>query len=166
MNLKKNSKRSTLLTTTTTVNRLQKKHSKVSKKGLKLLYEKTSFSSITTVNNLFKIFNIYSKNFKKVNKKQLESVRKELKRNLGKKDRIQVCLNPYLSVTKKPSQVRMGKGKGKIVDHTCVVRPGSLLFKIYYHYKSSFYSCTNRTNLILKLSKKLSVNIFMLPSIV
>lgn len=162
MNLKKNSKKLGLVNAN---GRLQKKHSKVSKKGLKLFYEKIFFSNITVTSiNFFKIFNIYSKNFKKINRKQLESVRKELKRNLGKRDRVQVCLDPYLSITKKPSQVRMGKGKGKIVDYTCVARPGSLLFKVYYHYRSSFYSYTNRTHLLLKLSKKLSIDIFMFPS--
>ncbi len=33
-------------------------------------------------------------------------------------------------ITSKPSEVRMGKGKGKISDYVCPVKQGNILFEI------------------------------------
>jgi|TARA_B110000046_G_C12900971_1_gene358570 large subunit ribosomal protein L16 len=41
-----------------------------------------------------------------------------------------VRLNPSISVTKKASSVRMGKGKGPIDRHIAFVRKGQILFEI------------------------------------
>jgi len=48
----------------------------------------------------------------KLLKKQIESTRKGIRRNIKKSDSLTICVFPFISVTKKPVAVRMGKGKG------------------------------------------------------
>ena len=36
----------------------------------------------------------------------------------------------FCQITSKPSEVRMGKGKGKISDYVCPVKQGNILFEI------------------------------------
>jgi len=41
-----------------------------------------------------------------------------------------VCTSPYLDLTKKPSEVRMGKGRGTKISHTIFpLYPGQILFE-------------------------------------
>lgn len=44
--------------------------------------------------------------------------------------RIVMRVNAFLPVTKKPSEVRMGKGKGKIKGYVAPVSKGKILFEI------------------------------------
>lgn len=64
--------------------------------------------------------------------KQLEaaqlSIVKSLKRGTNK---LELKVFPDLAVTKKPNEVRMGKGKGSVEFWTCRVYKGTILFEIY-----------------------------------
>jgi len=44
--------------------------------------------------------------------------------------KLRFCLNPFLSITEKPSEVRMGKGKGKVEYHVYPVAKGKILFEL------------------------------------
>jgi len=63
---------------------------------------------------------------------QLESMRKVIRKKVKRSGNLSFHFFPYLSLTKKPSEVRMGKGKGKIKDWVSPVLAGSVLVRLFY----------------------------------
>ena len=67
----------------------------------------------------------------RITSKQIESVRKVLSRHLKKFGaKIIINIYPDYPVTKKPTDVRMGKGKGSVEYWVARVRPGTIMFEI------------------------------------
>jgi large subunit ribosomal protein L16 len=62
--------------------------------------------------------------------KQLESVRRFLSRQMGRDGIIWFMVFPDISITKKPREVRMGKGKGNIVVWVAKVYKGKIILEI------------------------------------
>jgi large subunit ribosomal protein L16 len=61
---------------------------------------------------------------------QIEAARRVIKRAVGKTGKVWIRIFPDRPVTKKPAEVKMGKGKGD-VDHYCTpIRPGRVLFEV------------------------------------
>ncbi|TFH17955.1 MAG: 50S ribosomal protein L16 [Lentisphaerales bacterium] len=61
---------------------------------------------------------------------QIEACRVAINRHLKRKGRLWVRLFPDKPVTKKPLEVRMGKGKGDPEFWVAVVRPGLVMFEL------------------------------------
>jgi len=62
--------------------------------------------------------------------KHLEAARKVIRRKMKKQGFLRAYAYPYVSITKKPLAVRMGKGKGAVDDWVFPIRPGRLIFEI------------------------------------
>lgn len=65
-----------------------------------------------------------------VSARQLEAARQTINRHLQRQGRIWVRVFPDHGVTKKPTEIRIGKGKGKVDHWTCKIRAGKILFEI------------------------------------
>lgn len=65
-----------------------------------------------------------------VSSRQIESGRKVLTRYTQKGGRVWIRIFPDKPVSDKPPEVRMGGGKGDVVDYVAVVRPGRILFEM------------------------------------
>jgi large subunit ribosomal protein L16 len=61
---------------------------------------------------------------------QIEAVRVLLARQLRGTGKVWIRIFPHKSVTKKPAEVRMGKGKGDIAYWVAMVRRGQILFEL------------------------------------
>jgi len=64
---------------------------------------------------------------------EIEAVRRIIKKNVGKSRKIKLIsrIYPYIPLTGKPSEVRMGRGKGsRIRKWVYFVRPGKILFEL------------------------------------
>ena len=61
---------------------------------------------------------------------QIEAARVILTRQLHKGGKLWIRVFPDKSVTKKPAEVRMGKGKGELDYWVCVVKRGRVLFEL------------------------------------
>jgi large subunit ribosomal protein L16 len=61
---------------------------------------------------------------------QLESVQLAIKRVIKKEGSLYFRIFPHTPVTKKPSEVRMGKGKGNVDHHVAKVQRGSIILEI------------------------------------
>ncbi|HKL20575.1 MAG TPA: 50S ribosomal protein L16 [Tichowtungia sp.] len=61
---------------------------------------------------------------------QLEACRVAINRNLKRKGKLWIRIFPDKPYTKKPLEVRMGKGKGGVEGWVSVVRPGRMLFEL------------------------------------
>lgn len=61
---------------------------------------------------------------------QIEAARVAINRHLKRRGKVWIRLFPYKSITKKPLEVRMGKGKGNVEGWVAPVKPGRVLFEI------------------------------------
>ena len=62
--------------------------------------------------------------------KQIEAARVALTRHMKRQGRVWTRIFPNIPVSKKPIEVRMGKGKGAPEYFACRVKPGRILFEI------------------------------------
>jgi|TARA_B110000008_G_C16663435_1_gene441779 large subunit ribosomal protein L16 len=62
--------------------------------------------------------------------KQIEAARVALTRHMKRQGRVWTRIFPNIPVSKKPVEVRMGKGKGAPEYWACRVKPGRILFEI------------------------------------
>jgi large subunit ribosomal protein L16 len=65
-----------------------------------------------------------------VTARQIEAARRALVRYMRRRGKIWIRIFPDKSVTQKPAETRMGKGKGSVDHWVAVVRPGRILFEI------------------------------------
>ncbi len=61
---------------------------------------------------------------------QVEAARVILARQLHKGGRLWIRIFTDKAITKKPAEVRMGKGKGEIDHWVCVIKRGRVLFEL------------------------------------
>ena len=62
--------------------------------------------------------------------KQIEAARVALTRFMERKGRVWTRMFPNIPISKKPTEVRMGKGKGSPEYGACRVKPGRVLFEV------------------------------------
>lgn len=61
---------------------------------------------------------------------QIEACRVSINRYFQRKGKVWIRVFPDKPVTKKPAEVRMGKGKGAVDKWVAVIRPGRILFEV------------------------------------
>ena len=61
---------------------------------------------------------------------QIEAARVALTRNMKRKGKLWIRIFPDKSVTARPPETRMGKGKGQPEHWVATVRPGNILFEL------------------------------------
>ena len=66
----------------------------------------------------------------RITSRQIESARKAITRHLKRTGRMWIRIFPDVPVSKKPAEVRMGKGKGSNEFWVCRVKPGRILFEV------------------------------------
>lgn len=65
-----------------------------------------------------------------ISNREIESARVAINRSLGKKGKIWIRIFPDIPVTKKPLEVRMGKGKGNLEGWFCKILFSRILFEV------------------------------------
>jgi len=61
---------------------------------------------------------------------QIESARRAINRHLKRAGKLWIRIFPDYPVSKKPADVRMGKGKGSVEYYVSRVKPGKILFEL------------------------------------
>ncbi|WGH26649.1 MAG: 50S ribosomal protein L16 [Candidatus Shikimatogenerans bostrichidophilus] len=67
---------------------------------------------------------------KYITENQIEAARVACTRYMKREGKLYININPDKPITKKPQEVRMGKGKGNVEYNVAVVKPGRILFEI------------------------------------
>ena len=65
-----------------------------------------------------------------VSASQLESARQTIRRHLMRIGQVWTTVFPDLGITKRPDQIRIGKGTGRVKYWACKIRPGIILFEV------------------------------------
>jgi len=66
----------------------------------------------------------------RVNARQIEAARRAITRHMKRAGRVWIRIFPDGPVTSKPTEVRMGKGKGSVDYWAAKVKPGRIMFEI------------------------------------
>lgn len=66
----------------------------------------------------------------RITARQIEAARRAITRHMKRAGRVWIRIFPDVPVSKKPTEVRMGKGKGTPEYWACRVKPGRILFEI------------------------------------
>jgi large subunit ribosomal protein L16 len=62
--------------------------------------------------------------------RQIEACRRAITRHMKRSGRVWIRMFPDVPVTAKPTEVRMGKGKGSPEYWMCRVKPGRIMFEV------------------------------------
>ena len=62
--------------------------------------------------------------------RQIEACRMAIQRHVKRQGKLWIRIFPDKPLTKKPLEVRMGKGKGSVEAWVAVIKPGRVLFEI------------------------------------
>lgn len=62
--------------------------------------------------------------------RQIEACRQTITRKMKRRGKVWIRIFPQKSYTKKPLEVRMGKGKAAVEGWVAVVRPATMLFEL------------------------------------
>ncbi|MBO6516952.1 MAG: 50S ribosomal protein L16 [Bacteroidia bacterium] len=65
-----------------------------------------------------------------ITSRQIEAARIALNRYMKREGKVWIRIFPDKPVTKKPAEVRMGKGKGSPEYWVAVVKPGTIMFEV------------------------------------
>ncbi|MFH1128262.1 MAG: 50S ribosomal protein L16 [Candidatus Omnitrophota bacterium] len=92
---------------------------------------------------------------------QIEAVRVVLARQLHKGGKLWIRIFTDKSITKKPAEVRMGKGKGDLDHWVVVVKRGKILFELggvpeeyaKYCFRLAAYKLPLRTKFVTRIHK-------------
>lgn len=66
----------------------------------------------------------------RITNRQIEACRVAINRYFQRRGKVWIRIFPDKPITKKPAEVRMGKGKGAVDHYVAVVRPGRILFEV------------------------------------
>lgn len=66
----------------------------------------------------------------RVTARQIEAARRAITRYMKRQGRVWIRIFPDVPVSSKPTEVRMGKGKGSVDFWACKVKPGRIMFEI------------------------------------
>ncbi|QJC34561.1 50S ribosomal protein L16 [Enterobacteriaceae endosymbiont of Donacia crassipes] len=66
----------------------------------------------------------------RITSKQIESARRAISHSMKRQGKIWIRIFPDKPITKKPLEVRMGKGKGNVEYWVALIQPGRILYEI------------------------------------
>ena len=66
----------------------------------------------------------------RVTAREIEAARRAITREMKRQGRVWIRIFPDVPVTSKPTEVRMGKGKGSVDFWAARVKPGRIMFEI------------------------------------
>ncbi|MEJ1992798.1 MAG: 50S ribosomal protein L16 [Maritimibacter sp.] len=66
----------------------------------------------------------------RITARQIEAARRAMTRHMKRQGRVWIRIFPDTAVSSKPTEVRMGKGKGSVDFWAAKVKPGRIMFEI------------------------------------
>lgn len=66
----------------------------------------------------------------RITARQIEAARRAITRHIKRAGRVWIRVFPDVPVSKKPAEVRMGKGKGTPEYWMCRIKPGRIMFEL------------------------------------
>ncbi len=99
------------------------KYKKYHKNKIKVVADRTSYLRMGS-------YGLKALESGRISAQQIETLRQTIGRKIRPRGRLWIRIFPSLPVTQKPSEVRMGKGKGNVKLWVCPVKKGQILYEI------------------------------------
>lgn len=84
-------------------------------------------SKISSVNTSFNFIALKTLDAGRLTTNQLKTLRQSILKIIKKRGRLNLCVFPQTPITKKPIEIRMGKGKGNVDHWIAKIKPGTIL---------------------------------------
>ena len=97
-----------------------RKQHKMRNRGLATVANKVSFGE----------FGLKATGRGRITARQIEAARRAINRHIKRGGKVWIRIFPDKPITKKPLEVRMGKGKGSVEYWVAQIQPGRMLFEI------------------------------------
>jgi large subunit ribosomal protein L16 len=97
-----------------------RKQHKMRNRGLATVANKVSFGE----------FGLKATGRGRITARQIEAARRAINRHIKRGGQVWIRIFPDKPITKKPLEVRMGKGKGSVEYWVAQIQPGRMLFEI------------------------------------
>lgn len=119
-------------------------------------YNKAQRGSLTRVesafcNLKFGRFGLVAQECGLLSARQIEATRQVINRYLKRKGKIWIRVFPDFPMTAKPTEVRMGKGKGAVKSWFCRIKKGKILFEVDgasdFNIKEAFFAARKKLSL-------------------
>ena len=78
----------------------------------------------------FGAFGLKATTPERVTSRQIEAARRVITRHMKRAGRVWIRIFPDVPVSKKPTEIRMGTGKGSPEYWACRVKPGRIMFEV------------------------------------
>ena len=79
---------------------------------------------------VYGVYGLQSLQAERITSRQIEAARQAMTRKIKRAGRIWIRIFPHLPVTRKPQEVRMGRGKGNPEFYVARVKPGTIMFEM------------------------------------
>jgi large subunit ribosomal protein L16 len=66
----------------------------------------------------------------RITARQIEAARRVMTRHIKRGGRVWIRMFPDKPISKKPAEVRMGKGKGSVEYYVAEIKPGKMLYEM------------------------------------
>jgi len=85
---------------------------------------------LETSNLSFGVYGLKALESARITNRQIEAARRAITRKMKREGRLWIHIFPHIPYTAKPTEVRMGKGKGSLSYWAMPIKPGKILFEI------------------------------------
>jgi len=96
--------------------------------------------------------------FGRITTKQLQTLKQQINKQLKKKGRLKMNIFPQTPISKKPLEIRMGKGKGAVDHWVCKIKPGTILLEIDTEFISLAIKALELIQIRISLTTKIVFN--------
>ena len=96
-----------------------------------------------------------SLDFGRLTSKQIESSKQAITKVIKKTGKLYINVFPQTAISKKPLEIRMGKGKGSVDHWIFKIKPGVFLVEIETNYTSLAIKALNRASVRLPIRTKI-----------
>ena len=93
--------------------------------------------------------------FGRITSKQFESIKQSITKVIKKAGKLFINVFPQTAVSKKPLEIRMGKGKGAVDHWIFKVRPGILICEIESNFSSLAIKALKRAQIRIPIKTKI-----------
>lgn len=94
------------------------------------LHKGRNRGSIHDMKIIFGTFALKAIEHGRLTSRQIESARRAMTKSIKRQGKVWIRIFPDKPITKKPLEVRMGKGKGNVEYWVALVQPGKILYEI------------------------------------
>ena len=95
------------------------------------VHRKGFVKTISKGNTLsFGNFGLQAIGFGNISNREIEAARIAINKHFNRGGKVWIRIFPSIPITRKPLEVRMGKGKGNLEGWVCQIYPGKVLFEV------------------------------------